>query len=63
MALGRKNYMLAGSDSGGDSAAAVYSLIGSAMLNGIDPESYRSDVLARVADHPIRRIDEPLPLN
>jgi transposase len=63
VALGRKNYMFAGSDSGGDRAAAMYSLIGSAKLNGIDPEAYLSDVLARIADHPIRRIEELLPWN
>jgi hypothetical protein len=63
VALGRKNYMFAGSDSGGDRAAAMYSLIGSAKLNGIDPEAYLSDVLARIADHPVRRIDELLPWN
>jgi len=63
VALGRKNYMFAGSDSGGERAAAMYSLIGSAKLNGIDPEAYLSDVLARIADHPIRRIEELLPWN
>ena len=63
VALGRKNYMFAGSDSGGERAAAMYSLIGSAKLNGIDPEAYLSDVLARIADHPIRRIDALLPWN
>jgi transposase len=63
VALGRKNYMFAGSDSGGERAAAMYSLIGSAKLNGIDPEAYLSNVLARIADHPIRRIEELLPWN
>ena len=63
VALGRKNYMFAGSDSGGDRAAAMYSLIGSAKLNGIDPQAYLSDVLAQIADHPIRRIEELLPWN
>ena len=63
VALGRKNYMFAGSDSGGERAAAIYSLIGSAKLNGIDPEAYLSHVLARIADHRIRQIDALLPWN
>ena len=63
VALGRKNYMFAGSDSGGERAAAMYSLIGSAKLNGIDPEAYLSHVLARIADHRIRQIDALLPWN
>src|SRR4030095_1714291 len=61
VALGRKNYLFAGSDSGGERAAAMYSLLGSAKLNGIDPEAYLSYVLARIADHPINRIEELLP--
>jgi hypothetical protein len=61
--LGRKNYLFMGSDSGGERAAATYSLIGSAKLNGIDPEAYLSHVLARIADHPIQRIEELLPWN
>jgi transposase len=63
VALGRKNYLFAGSDTGGQRAAAIYSLIGSAKLNGIDPEAYLSKVLARIADHPISRIEELLPWN
>src|SRR5204862_676711 len=63
VALGRKNYLFAGSNAGGDRAAAMYSLIGSAKLYGIDPETYLSHVLARIADHPINRIDELLPWN
>ena len=63
VALGRKNYLFAGSDRGGESAAAIYSLIGTAKLNGIDPESYLRNVLSRIADHPINRIDELLPWN
>jgi hypothetical protein len=62
VALGRKNYLFAGSDSGGERAAAIYSLIGSAKLNGLDPEAYLSNVLTRIADHPINRIQELLPL-
>ena len=63
VALGRKNYLFAGSDSGGERAAAIYSLLGSAKLNGIDPEAYLSTVLRRIADHPINRITELLPWN
>jgi transposase len=63
VALGRKNYLFAGSDAGGERAAAIYSLLGSAKLNGIDPEGYLSSVLRRIADHPINRIAELLPWN
>jgi hypothetical protein len=63
VALGRKNYLFAGSDAGGERAAAMYTLIGSAKLNGIDPEAYLSEVLRRIADHPIKRIEELLPWN
>jgi transposase len=55
--------LFAGSDSGGERAAAMYSLIGSAKLGGIDPEAYLSHVLSRIADHPINRIDDLLPWN
>jgi transposase len=61
VALGRKNYLFAGSDAGGEHAAALYSLIGTAKLNGIDPEAYLRNVLERIADHPISRIAELLP--
>lgn len=63
VALGRKNYLFAGSDAGGDRAAALYSLIGSAKLNGRDPEAYLRHVLGRVADHPVSRIADLLPWN
>ncbi len=63
MVLGRKNYLFAGSDRGGERAAAIYSLIGSAKLNGLDPEAYLHEVLSRIADHPITRIEELLPWN
>ena len=61
LALGRKNYLFAGSDSGGRRAAILYTLIQTAVLNGLDPEAYLRDVLARIADHPINRIDDLLP--
>ena len=61
VALGRKNYLFAGSDAGGERAAAIYSLLGSAKLNGIDPELYLRAVLERIAEHPINRVDELLP--
>ena len=63
VALGRKNYLFAGSDSGGERAAALYSLIGTAKLNGLDPEAYLREVLQRIADHPINHIEELLPWN
>ena len=63
VALGRKNYLFAGSDRGGESAAAIYSLIGTAKLNGVDPEGYLRNVLSHIAEHPINRIEELLPWN
>ena len=63
VALGRKNFLFAGSDGGGESAAAIYSLIGTAKLNGIDPESYLRNVLSTIATFPVNRIDELLPWN
>ncbi len=63
VALGRKNYLFAGSNSGGERAAAIYSLVGSAKLNGMDPERYLRQVLTRIAEHPVNRIDELLPWN
>src|ERR1017187_5386365 len=63
VALGRKNYLFAGSDKGGERAATLYSLIGTAKLNGLDPESYLRNVLSRLPDHPISRIAELLPWN
>lgn len=63
VALGRKNFMFLGADSGGERAAAMYSLIGSAKLNGIDPQAYLRYVLTHIADHPVNRIADLLPWN
>src|SRR5437588_11615994 len=63
VAIGRRNYLFAGSDAGGRRAAAIYSLIESAKLNGLNPQHYLTDVLVRIADHPARRIAELLPWN
>ena len=63
VALGRKNYLFVGSDAGGERAAAIYSLLGTAKLNGIDPEGYLRQVLARIGEHPINRVDKLLPWN
>jgi len=63
VALGRKNYLFAGSDAGGERAAAFYTLIGTAKLNGLDPEAYLREIFTRIADHPINHIDELLPWN
>jgi transposase len=61
--LGRKNYLFAGSDAGGERAAAIYSLIGTALLNGMDPNAYLRHVLERIAEHPINRIEALTPWN
>jgi transposase len=61
VALGRRAWLFAGSDRGGERAAAIYSLIVTAKLNGIDPQAWLADVLRRIADHPASRLDELLP--
>jgi transposase len=63
IALGRRSWLFAGSDRGGDRAAAMYSLIITARLNGVDPRAWLADVLARIADHPASRLHELLPWN
>jgi transposase len=61
IALGRKNWLFAGSDAGGERAGALYTLLETAKLNGIDPEAWLRDVLARLATHPASRIADLLP--
>ena len=63
IALGRKSWLFCGSDRGGRRAAAMYSLIVSAKMNGVDPQAWLADILARIATHPAHRIDELLPWN
>jgi transposase len=63
IALGRKSWLFAGSDRGGQRAAALYSLIVTAKMNDIDPQAWLADVLARIAEHPARDIDALLPWN
>ena len=63
LALGRKNYLFAGSDAGGERAAVLYTLITTAKLNGLDPQAWLTDVIQRIADHPASRINDFLPWN
>ena len=63
MALGRKSWLFAGSDRGGERAAAMLTLIQTARLNDVDPQAWLADVLARINDHAALRLDELLPWN
>jgi hypothetical protein len=63
VAIGRRNYLFAGSDAGARRAAILYSLIGTARIDGLDPGAYLRYVLARIGEHPIKRIEELLPWN
>ena len=63
VALGRRNWTFAGSDAGGERAAAIYSLIETAKLHGGDPEAYLRRVIEQIADHPVNRVHELLPWN
>jgi len=62
MSLGRKNYLFTGADTGGERAAALYTIVQTAKLNGVNPQAYLRDTLAKIADgHPINRVDELMP--
>jgi transposase len=63
IAVGRRNWTFAGSDRGGERAAAIYTLIETAKLNGVDPQAWLADVLARIADHPAKQVTDLLPWN
>jgi len=63
LALGRKNWLFAGSDTGGDRASIMYTLIETAKMNDLNPEAYLRDIIAQIADHPIKKIDQLLPWN
>ena len=63
IAVGRKNWLFAGSDQGGHRAAGIYSLVETARLNDVDPEAWLTDTISRIADHPARQINELLPWN
>jgi len=61
LALGRKSWLFVGSDRGGERAAMMYSLIVTCKLNDVDPQAWLTDVLARIAEHPTRKLEELLP--
>lgn len=61
--LGRKNFLFLGADSGGERAAAMYSLIGTAKMNGLDPQAYLRYVFTHIADYPINQVADLLPWN
>jgi len=61
VAIGRKNWMFAGSERGGKAMAIAFTLIDTAKLNGVDPQAWLTDVLSRIADHKITKLDELMP--
>ena len=61
IALGRKNYLFVGSEAGGKAAAIAYTLIETAKLNGVDPNAWLADILARIPDYKITKVDDLLP--
>ena len=63
MGVGRRNWLFAGSDAGGETLARALTLIETAKMNGLDPQAYLADVLARIHDHKINRLHELLPWN
>jgi transposase len=63
IAVGRKAWLFAGSDRGGEPTAAMYSLIVTAKLNDVDPQAWLADVLGQINDHPVSHLDERLPWN
>lgn len=63
VALGRKNYLFAGSPNGARRGGMIYSLLSTCKMHGIDPYQWLTDVLKRIPDHPINRIEELLPQN
>ena len=63
IALGRKSWLFCGSDRGGERAAVMNSLIVTAKMNDVDPQAWLADVLTRIAEHPVQRLDELLPWN
>ena len=63
IALGRRSWLFCGSDRGGQRAAVMYSLIVAAKMNDVDPQAWLADVLARLAAHPVQRLDDLLPWN
>ena len=63
IAVGRGNWTFAGSDKGGERAAAIYTLIETAKLNNVDPQAWLADILARIADYPAKRLDDLMPWN
>ena len=63
MAVGRKNWLFAGSNSGGETLAKAMTIIETAKLSGLDPQAYLADILGRINDHKINRLDELLPWN